>query len=987
MTLIFLFVFIAVVHFDVSAAIWTNNTIGLPMRVIKPWTPLQCGTKSVSAWGRTYQWQNGSLLPSSIISGNDELLAGPMLIFATINGVSQSFPLNNFTFTQQADERVVITAQSIINSITVNAAFTIDFDGFVWCVLNFSEPAGTTQISDLRIDVPVQRNKVKYYQDNTSTGFGSIPANANVNFGWVTGATGEYRNFYHWFGDEEKGLGFAYRSLQYWKPITNTNFCTFLSRPTTATYRINLLQSPALANGLVYEFGIQATPIKPLVPDYHSMLGDTMVYGIASQIGDYVDIIAMMPQVENNGAGCDIFPGLNDPENWSSCLNNPVSTCHSTGQAVGVALCPQKLSAQNNYLNSYLSEWKVIPEQSLDWDGIANYDNCPASADLVNYFVYQWKQRILQYNLDGIYFDGWLGAWPCKNEVHGCGYIDGQGNRQEIVPILEARTAMMRVATMLEDTINSNYVPVTYSPNKPDFPNYYFMVHSWTTVPPIMGFATSWLTGEYLWSDVVGNHSASYAQLLGVDKLRARSISNNWGVPNFWDAVISDTLDGHLTKMVFAWMLPHGEPIFYLSMMNSPLTINVYNIMKEFETRKAMFTPAWKSNSYLEVTSPISQNILTATWEADYQVLAVVSNIDGSNSAAITLKWNKASNPIIVDALTGEKIPYNQTSKTFQVSIAKEDFRLLKFTHSADLDNDEDVDFSDLAILVDQWLIDGTADFNGDNDVDFSDFAFLVSKWTGPISPIDRALIFAARYNNGLDADISNGDAVAIVTHGAGPDVGLSADGTGVFAGSTPNKALTQTVGYAHSSIVNTGEKVTYQSENNISLETGTFVGWVKASGSERFFVPAEGMIFAENGHWTSNNSITLYDQYTYGYQRQYVFAGKDAYGNYFAVDTVSTSANKGFDEWVFVAASWSVSVDGNLSLKIYARSIGQSSFATGTSSYSDIDFTEVAGPLTIGSDSWGSRIYGGLVDDVQIYNRALTDEEIESIYSSGNER
>ncbi|MFH1616634.1 MAG: hypothetical protein ABIG61_16315, partial [Planctomycetota bacterium] len=41
---------------------WRGNTIGLPMRVLKPWTPLSCGTKSVSAWGRTFTWDQ-DLLP------------------------------------------------------------------------------------------------------------------------------------------------------------------------------------------------------------------------------------------------------------------------------------------------------------------------------------------------------------------------------------------------------------------------------------------------------------------------------------------------------------------------------------------------------------------------------------------------------------------------------------------------------------------------------------------------------------------------------------------------------------------------------------------------------------------------------------------------------------------------------------------------------------------------------------------------------------
>ena len=992
LTLLVLFIYAGLFGTDAFAVEpWEGNNIGLPMRVLKPWTSLQCGTRSVSSWGRTYQWDNSSVLPSSIVSGGNELLAGPITVYATIGGVSYALPLNNFTFTHQANERVEITAQSVASSVAVNATITIDFDGFMWCILQFSEPSGLVQITALRVDVPMQRVQAKYRQDNTSTGFGLIPDNANVNLGWLTGTNGEYRNFYHWFGNEERGLGFAYSTLQYWKPTIVTNFCTFLSRPTTATYRMNLLQSPALANGLVYKFGIQATPIKPLPADYHSMLGDFAVYGSSvSQLGDYVDMIPIAPQAENSGIGCNIFPGLNDPENWTSCLVNPVSVAHSKGQAVGVAMCPQKLSSTIPNLGTYLSEWRCVPEQSLLWDEIENYDNCPAADSMVDYFVYYWKQQIQQYNIDVLYFDGWLGAWPCKNVLHdGCGYVDEYGQRQETVPLLEARTAMMRVATMLEDTVSSNYIPVPSAPSRSEFPSYHFMIHSWTTVPPIMGFGTSWLTGEYLWNDVVGNPDASYAQLLGFDKLRARSISNNWGVPNFWDAVLADTSDGHLTKMLFAWMLPHGNPIFYLSMMNASLTLDVYNVMKSFETRKAIFTPAWRTNNSIEVVTPVSQDILVATWEANGQVLSVISNVNGVNSANITLKWVKSYIPKLVDALTGQAIPFDANTKTFQLSIGKEDFKLIKSDMVFDFDNDGDVDIEDLSVFLSCWLSDGPSDYTDDDIVDFKDFAYFALAWTGDKSAPYEGLTFIARYNNGLDADYAAGNATATVAHGSGPDVGLSAAGTGAFTSSTPNTALTQTVGYTHSSVVNTGESVRYQAQGNMSLQAGTFVAWTKAApfNTERMFTPAEGMIFAENGHWSSGNSMTMYDQYYYSYKRDYLLQGSDAYGNMFYVNAIPTAET--FDNWVFVAGSWNLSESGQLDLKIWVRPVGQASFSTGTNSYSDITFVDLDGnaPLNIGSDYWGSRIYGGLVDDAQIYDHVLSDDTIESIYSSGIER
>ena len=252
----------------------------------------------------------------------------------------------------------------------------------------------------------------------------------------------------------------------------------------------------------------------------------------------------------------------------------------------------------------------------------------------------------------------------------------------------------------------------------------------------------------------------------------------------------------------------------------------------------------------------------------------------------------------------------------------------------------------------------------------------------------DSDLTFVATYNNGLNADYAAGNGTATVTHGSGPDVGLSAAGTGAFTSSTPNTALTQTVGYNHSSIVNTGESVRYQAQGNMSLQAGTFVAWTKAApfNTERMFTPAEGMIFAENGHWSSGNSITMYDQYYYSYKRDYLLQGSDAYGNMFYVNAMPTAET--FDNWVFVAGSWNLSESGQLDLNIWVRPVGQASFSKGTSSYSDMTFIDLDeyAPLNIGSDYWGSRIYGGLIDDAQVYNRALSDNEVDAIFSSGLE-
>ncbi|MFH1616636.1 MAG: hypothetical protein ABIG61_16325, partial [Planctomycetota bacterium] len=883
-----------------------------------------------------------------------------------------------------------------------------DFDGFIWFKLFFSDPGQTIQLEALRVDFPIRPEVAKYCEHRTTTPYGAIAPNSNINFNWLAGTGNVYRNNYHWVGDEEKGLGFAYRSLQYWQPTSTSNFCTVLARPAAATYRMNILQSSRMADGLVYEFGIQPTPIKALPPDYHSMITDgywDASQSIMWQLGNRMDLTAIAPYSGHNGAGCNVFPGLHDPENVNDCLATLVTKCHDEGIAVAPMMCPQKLSETIPDLNDYLADWRCVPLQQLDWEGVMNYDNCAGSEDLIDWFVYQWQQRVLEYNLDSLYMDGWFGIWPCKNQVHGCGYVDDSNQLQEIVPILEARTAMMRIATMLEDTIDSPYVPVPGAPEKIEFPNYHFMIHSWQTVTPLMGFGTLWLTGEYLWSDVYNNPNVSYAECLGLDGFRARSMSSNYGVPQSWDAIVWEQQNSDkLSRMVFSWMLPHGTGI-WCAFIDKPLALQVFNIMGSFETRRAVFTPAWKTKESLEVVSANDPDILLATWERKTQVLAVVSNIDGNDpNAVISLKWKRSYQPLVTDMLESKAIAFDDVNNTFEVEIGPEDFKLILLQADTDIDDDNDVDFNDLAVFVEEWLTNGVLfDITDNNTVNFEDYAYLAGNWTGPKQepnePVheEQGLIFFATYNNGWDADFAYGTPTATVAHDdpdVYPDIRIDPDGSGKFAGSSPNNlALHHPKGGNANDNIALGEYVAYTGDDgNFYWPVGSYVAWVHPIYPERVFTPAEGFIICQGSHWSYNNSLVLYDQYAYSYYRQFILAGTDSAGIYHCYTDVLPPLGYG-ETWTFAAATWQLvpdvasSTGYRIDARLMVRRIGDPIFSdSGVRSIINVapDFTPST--INIASDIWGNRGYGGCVDWVQIYDKALTTSEIQTLFEATHE-
>lgn len=197
-----------------------------PERVVKPWTPLVTGEKQVSAWGRTMSWSS-SLLPDSIVSSGEELLAAPAVLRAGIGAEIHTFRLKSFRFLSQNQARAVAEAAGDICDVEAVARITADFDGFLWFELSLKNPARNVTFSWLRAEFPLRPSQMRLYQTFRpgADGAGAI-GSSPIQLGWLVNDW--VANFYHWFGNEDRGIGFTYSTLENWKPASLSNFCTFV---------------------------------------------------------------------------------------------------------------------------------------------------------------------------------------------------------------------------------------------------------------------------------------------------------------------------------------------------------------------------------------------------------------------------------------------------------------------------------------------------------------------------------------------------------------------------------------------------------------------------------------------------------------------------------------------------------------------------------------------------------------------------------------
>ncbi len=662
---------------------WVLSRTGVdPDRVVKPWTPMETGERQVTVWGRTMTW-GSSIFPDSIVSSGEELLAAPMQLTASVGGETQKVRLKSFRFLSRTPARCIAEAIGDLCDVEVVTRITADFDGFVWFEISVKNPARNVLFNTLRVEAPLRPSQMRLYQTFRPgpEGAGALGPTP-IQLGWLVNEW--VANFYHWFGNEDRGLGFTYSTLQGWKPLSESNFCTFVPGQPAPVYRVNLIESPTPADGLRFEFGIQATPIKPLPPDYHSMVADRAFA--------WPSTLAWLAMPGNMDMmviwNTDIMKGLNDPEHLdATVLNQRVQMYHSRGvAAVGPASCPQKISPPMTPFNDYLLEWQRLPQDVLTWDGIPQYADCSQATSYIDFLTHTWRNVMQTFSLDGFYFDGWLGGqFHCRNPHHGCGWVDDSGTVQPTIPVLASREAMKRFAIMMEDTVQSPFTPPLDAPERPGFPRYHYWVHTWEFVPPIIGFATEWLTGEQPYGCLRGNTSASYAQCWGLDLFRARCLSTAFGVPNYlYNGLLTEAgdppPDDKQTWMSFAWALPHGVPQAWLVSMNQNVVKQIYSVLRGFGVRRAEFTPCWRPNPFLEWVSTPSREDVFATWERNGRVLLVVSNLrsfNGGSPSTVRLRWKGFANPSVRNMLTNTNISLN--GGVLELTIPPERFALIRF--------------------------------------------------------------------------------------------------------------------------------------------------------------------------------------------------------------------------------------------------------------------------------------------------------------------
>ena len=636
-----------------------------------PIPPLSLSPIRIDCWGRSYDY-SGSLFPRSIRAQDAEVLAAPIALVATLAGKEVPIQAAAKQSVVPAPHQVEIDALANVRGVTARVRSHLEYDGCIKVEIALSPEKAPVLLDGLELRIPVRPDRALYYhwfeitRDPRLTNAGSLPA---------AGLKSHFKPQL-WLGDDDRGLAWFCESPRGWA-VTDKESTLRLERGKDAVVmRIRIADRPFVVAGKwQMTFGLIATPTRPMPPgwrDWLIPLNQTNPWS-AWQQGFF-----------NNVSGTD-DPGTLIPKD-ADAMRRFVEEQHQKGgtapflnerEPARVIPYSQIVFYPGKYrdgmpapeISAFGPEWsnarrdpgprreppEQIPLKEYYWV-------CPQSS-YSQYYMHRLNQLIEQTGIDGIYIDG---PWnTCANPLHGCGYLDDEGQWQKEYKIWPFRELLKRVYCLFHE--------------KRKDPVIHHHTSCWLSIASL-SFSHMMLDGEQ-YHDSGQKVEDHFMDIVPLDKWRAEHTGRQWGpaafllpdIPQQWCAPAAPTRELlMLTNLHDTGLFPANQ--------NMRLTMRNYQARRLFGVAGCDFRGYWASGDWGRCDTP-DVKVSVYRKPDGSRALLVVGNTAKTDAAAVVrpnlagLKLAGGTCDAGVDLETGERIPLE--AGAFSLPVKGRDFRLI----------------------------------------------------------------------------------------------------------------------------------------------------------------------------------------------------------------------------------------------------------------------------------------------------------------------
>jgi len=244
---------------------WLGSKEGVTDEVLPPWTPIETDGTNVKPWGREYVYDSRPF-PSRVVTRGESVLSGPIRFSVRAGGVTAEVQGGRVKVTERSPGLVKLAYATTAGGMKFEEEIAVEYDGMVRHAFRFV-PAGGVRVERLTLEIPFKAEHAKYlyhYPGRWRSAYnaGALPADGFVS---------AFRPFI-WLGDEDRGLAWFSECDRNWFPAEEDKAVEILRKGDEVILRLNIIGKPQTITGpLEYTFGLQATPVKPVVEDVWDM--------------------------------------------------------------------------------------------------------------------------------------------------------------------------------------------------------------------------------------------------------------------------------------------------------------------------------------------------------------------------------------------------------------------------------------------------------------------------------------------------------------------------------------------------------------------------------------------------------------------------------------------------------------------------------------------------------------------------------------------
>lgn len=614
---------------------WLGNDLGTARVVLPPFTPMRYHAGALEVWGRRMSFDE-SLLPTSITSQGEELLARPMALVATVGGQRMQFDGAAFELSERSPDRAEFRTGGAAGEVQARIDWWQEFDGFTWAELTLTGPEGAT-LDELSLEMPLRPDVAQMLHGTPNQRHAAI--NKLLSDELLADGPLQYPFLpVVWVGNLDRGLCWFAESAEHFRPVGGDAVVELAAEDDTRVLRITLIgESTPIDAEAHFPFGLLASPVRPLPEGWSTFMVDKWPPERSTLDWEALGTKPDWGIIWTRDYGEHLTAPLHTPE----IVGELVERGKQWGVGVAHYIAPGTHSMAYETPQRYLEEWRIDPlsEFYIDWAD-ETYPRLCLNSSWADYLLWGIDHMIREFGIQGIYHDGGAPSW-CHNQAHGCGWRDDEGTLHRCRPIRAYRDYHKRLATLFyHDHGRRDWLIYNHTSDI-----------CWL---PTLTFCDAHLDGE----QYKGRRRAGipYTQILSRTEVLPEYVSTQWGVITVflnicqregWEAQrCSSTFLGH--------MAPHGVP-FYPRHLYQAWNEQIQRLYSEFDIDRAQFHPWWRGLEGFEPQADSAMLPISCYTHREGGMLVVAGNLTDQEREA-TVSIDPRATGLAADARIRRKV-------------------------------------------------------------------------------------------------------------------------------------------------------------------------------------------------------------------------------------------------------------------------------------------------------------------------------------------